>query len=120
MDVVTACNFLRPQKISRSPVLKNLSCAICATVFMLGLGQSGAQQRPSYGQAVSLETGKKIAAASIAAARRNNWNVAVAPENLSTGSALLNSSFLQALLTLIPTGPINLTLLHLDIETAVG
>ena len=100
--------------------MKNLSCALCAAVFMLGLGPAGAQQRPSYGQAVSLETAKKIAAASIAAASRNNWNVAVAPENLSTGSALLNSSFLQALLTLIPTGPINLTLLHLDIETAVG
>ena len=49
---------------------------------MLGLGQSDAQQRPSYGQAVSLEAVKKIAAASIAAARRNTWNVAVAPENL--------------------------------------
>ena len=47
-------------------------------------------------------------------------NSTPAPENLSTGSALLNSSFLQTLLTLIPTGPINLTLLHLDIETAVS
>ena len=45
---------------------------------MFRLGQSGAQQRLSYGQAVSLETAKKIAAASIAEARRNNWNVAVA------------------------------------------
>ena len=58
--------------------MKNLSCALCAAVFMLGLGQAGAQQRPSYGQAVSLETAKKIAVASIAEARRNNWNVAVA------------------------------------------
>ena len=58
--------------------MKNLSCVICAAIFMLGLGQADAQQRPSYGQAVSLETAKKIAAASMTEARRNNWNVAVA------------------------------------------
>ena len=59
-------------------ILKILSCAISTAAFALAVGQAGAQQRPSYGQAVNLETAKKIAAASMAEARRNNWNVAVA------------------------------------------
>jgi uncharacterized protein GlcG (DUF336 family) len=37
-----------------------------------------AQQRPPYGAAINLETAKKIAAASAAEARKNNWNVAIA------------------------------------------
>lgn len=37
-----------------------------------------AQQRPPYGQAIDLETAKKIAAASAAEAKKNNWNVAIA------------------------------------------
>jgi glc operon protein GlcG len=61
--------------------MKNLSTlchAACIFVFTLMIGQAAAQQRPSYGVAVNLETAKKIAAASLAEARRNNWNVAVA------------------------------------------
>jgi glc operon protein GlcG len=61
--------------------MKNLSTlchAACIFVFTLMIGQVAAQQRPSYGVAVNLETAKKIAAASLAEARRNNWNVAVA------------------------------------------
>lgn len=50
----------------------------CAAAFAVGAAQSLAQQRPGYGTAVNLETAKKIAAGSIAEARRNNWNVAVA------------------------------------------
>jgi uncharacterized protein GlcG (DUF336 family) len=37
-----------------------------------------AQQRPPYGTAINIETAKKAAAASIAEAKKNNWNVAVA------------------------------------------
>jgi uncharacterized protein GlcG (DUF336 family) len=46
----------------------------------LALVASGAlaQQRPPYGTAVNLETAKKIAAASAAEAKKNNWNVAIA------------------------------------------
>ena len=55
-----------------------LAAMLSAAVFALGAAQTMAQQRPGYGIAVNLETAKKIAAASIAEARRNNWNVAVA------------------------------------------
>ncbi len=50
----------------------------CVLAGALLAGQAAAQQRPGYGTAVNLETAKKIAAASLAEARRNNWNVAVA------------------------------------------
>jgi len=48
-----------------------VALAACASV-------ANAQQRPPYGQAVNNETAKKIGAAAIAEARKNNWNVAVA------------------------------------------
>jgi glc operon protein GlcG len=35
-------------------------------------------QRPPYGPAITLDTAKKIAAAAVAEARKNSWNVAVA------------------------------------------
>lgn len=56
----------------------HLAGLLCAALFALGAAHTMAQQRPGYGTAVNLETAKKIAAASIAEARRNNWNVAVA------------------------------------------
>ena len=34
--------------------------------------------RPPYGTAINLETAKKVAAAGVAEAKKNNWNVAVA------------------------------------------
>lgn len=37
-----------------------------------------AQQRPPYGTAINIEAAKKAAAASVAEAKKNNWNVAVA------------------------------------------
>jgi glc operon protein GlcG len=37
-----------------------------------------AQQRPPYGTAISLESAKKAAVASVAEAKKNNWNVAIA------------------------------------------
>jgi uncharacterized protein GlcG (DUF336 family) len=51
-----------------------------AAMMALSLIASGAmaQQRPPYGAAINLETAKKIAAASVAEARKNNWNVAIA------------------------------------------
>ena len=58
--------------------LKHLAQFFCVIAFALATGQAGAQPRPGYGPAVNLETAKKIAAASLAEARRNNWNVAVA------------------------------------------
>ena len=51
---------------------------------VLGLGlalwtlAASAQQRPPYGTAINLETAKKTAAAAVAEAKKNNWNVAVA------------------------------------------
>jgi glc operon protein GlcG len=53
-----------------------------ATMCALGLALSAtgvdAQQRPSYGQAINLDTAKKLAAGSLAEAKKNNWNVAIA------------------------------------------
>ncbi len=40
--------------------------------------RAAAQQRPPYGAAINLETAKKVGAAAVAEARKNNWNVAVA------------------------------------------
>jgi glc operon protein GlcG len=47
-----------------------LAIALCANGAM-------AQQRPPYGTAINLETAKKVAAASVAEAKKNNWNVAI-------------------------------------------
>jgi len=44
---------------------------------MFGAGAL-AQQRPPYGPAITLEAAKKIAAAAVAEAKKNSWNVAVA------------------------------------------
>lgn len=51
-----------------------------ALVLSLALASLGtlAQQRPPYGTAINLETAKKVGAAAIAEAKKNNWNVAVA------------------------------------------
>ena len=45
-----------------------------------GVRRAGAdaQQRPPYGQAINLETAKKVAAGSAAEAKKNSWNVAIA------------------------------------------
>jgi len=37
-----------------------------------------AQQRPPYGTAINLDAAKKVGAAAVAEARKNNWNVAIA------------------------------------------
>ena len=51
--------------------------SLCIALFgSLAFGASA--QVPSYGQSVNVDTAKKIAAASIAEAKKNNWPVAVA------------------------------------------
>lgn len=57
---------------------KLLIQAVCAVTLLFAASQSAAQQRPSYGAQITLDTAKKIAAGALAEARRNNWNVAVA------------------------------------------
>lgn len=59
--------FLR--SLTRSALVLSLALASMATL---------AQQRPPYGTAINLETAKKVGAAAIAEAKKNNWNVAVA------------------------------------------
>jgi glc operon protein GlcG len=54
--------------------LKRLLCASCLFLFTFG----AYSQAPSYGPEVNLATAKKIAAAAMAEAQKNKWNVAVA------------------------------------------
>lgn len=49
-----------------------------AAALALFAAPSSAQQRPDYGPDVTIETAKKIAAATIAACTEKEWNVAVA------------------------------------------
>lgn len=55
--------------LTRSALVLSLAVASLSTL---------AQQRPPYGTAINLETAKKVGAAAIAEAKKNNWNVAVA------------------------------------------
>lgn len=57
------------RSLTRSALVLSLAMASMATM---------AQQRPPYGTAINLETAKKLGAAAIAEAKKNNWNVAVA------------------------------------------
>ena len=50
----------------------------CALTLALSISTANAQQRPPYGQAINLETAKKVGAAAAAEAKKNNWNVAIA------------------------------------------
>lgn len=52
--------------------------AALALALTLCLSTAMAQQRPPYGTAINLETAKKVAAAAVAEAKKNNWNVCVA------------------------------------------
>ena len=51
--------------------------AASAVSLLLFAFSANAQQRPPYGAAINLETAKKIAAASAAEAKKNNWPVAI-------------------------------------------
>ena len=56
-----------------------IKVVLASTLSLLALGaMAQAPQRPPYGQAINLETAKKIATASAAEAKKNNWNVVVA------------------------------------------
>jgi uncharacterized protein GlcG (DUF336 family) len=59
---------------------KSMACIACAFGLALVAPVANAQApvRPPYGQAISLETAKKLAAVSAAEARKNNWPVAIA------------------------------------------
>ena len=48
------------------------------TLTLMFAGQSPAQAPNPYGSPVSVENAKKVAAAAIAEARKNNWNMVVA------------------------------------------
>ena len=50
----------------------------CALTLALSVSTATAQQRPPYGQAINLETAKKVGAAAAAEAKKNSWNVAIA------------------------------------------
>lgn len=47
-------------------------------VFAVFVSVAAAQDRPSYGPEITLANAKKIAAAALAEAQKNNWNVAIA------------------------------------------
>jgi uncharacterized protein GlcG (DUF336 family) len=57
---------------------KPMIVVAAATLLSLASLSATAQQRPPYGTAINLETAKKVGAAAVAEARKNNWNVAVA------------------------------------------
>ena len=61
--------------MNRNTLIMQVVYALTLALFASGVV---AQQRPPYGQAINLETAKKIAAASAAEAKKNNWNVAIA------------------------------------------
>ena len=52
-------------------------CALTLVVFVAG-AHAQAPVRPPYGTAINLETAKKVAVASVAEAKKNSWNVAIA------------------------------------------
>ena len=60
-----------------NPIRRLLEALVVACLSLLALS-AAAQQRPPYGAAINLETAKKVGAAAVAEARKNNWNVAVA------------------------------------------
>jgi uncharacterized protein GlcG (DUF336 family) len=55
-----------------------IASVACAMTLAFAASSANAQQRPPYGQAVNLETAKKIGAAAAAEAKKNSWNVAIA------------------------------------------
>lgn len=61
-------------------IARTLVVISAASVLALASATSIAQApvRPPYGTAINLETAKKVAAAGVAEAKKNNWNVAVA------------------------------------------
>jgi len=58
--------------------LKTIVQISSVLAFALFATIASAQQRPSYGPEITLDNAKKIAAAALAEAKKNNWNVAIA------------------------------------------
>ncbi len=59
-------------------IARIIQASVAALAIALVATGAIAQQRPPYGTAINLDTAKKLAAASAAEARKNNWNVAIA------------------------------------------
>ena len=57
--------------------------ALAGIVLLLSAGAARAQLPNPYGAPISLEDAKKVAAPTLAEARKNNWNVAVAVVDIS-------------------------------------
>lgn len=62
-------------KTSSLSILAALALALALPMIA---ADAAAQQRPPYGTAITIESAKKAAAASVAEAKKNNWNVAIA------------------------------------------
>jgi uncharacterized protein GlcG (DUF336 family) len=60
-------------KTSKLSIL--LALALALPMFAI---DAAAQQRPPYGTGINIESAKKAAAASVAEAKKNSWNVAIA------------------------------------------
>lgn len=58
--------------------LKSILHLCSGLIFAAFATLASAQDRPPYGTAVNVATAKKIAAAAVAEAQKNNWRVAVA------------------------------------------
>ncbi len=58
--------------------IKKMAQGVSVLVLSLAALSATAQQRPPYGAGINLETAKKVGAAAVAEARKNNWNVAIA------------------------------------------
>jgi glc operon protein GlcG len=55
--------------------LRQISSVLTFALFTTG---ASAQERPSYGQEITLANAKKVANAALAEAQKNSWNVAIA------------------------------------------
>jgi glc operon protein GlcG len=58
--------------------MRRIAHILSLVAFAFVATHAAAQQRPPYGTPVNLDTAKKMAAASVAEAKKNKWNVAVA------------------------------------------
>jgi hypothetical protein len=58
--------------------LKTLMQISSILTFALFATTASAQERPSYGQEITLANAKKVANAALAEAQKNSWNVAIA------------------------------------------
>ncbi len=58
--------------------VRSMNQGAAALLLLLASLSATAQQRPPYGAGINLETAKKVGAAAVAEARKNNWNVAIA------------------------------------------